>query len=72
MTDPEGFVWQIVKLAIGSSVAIFWMFRKMHKLFAPIELNNGSLACIKVVAFYFLIPRYTLDLSDVRYAFRKM
>ena len=71
MSNPEGFVWQVGKLAVGSSVAIFWMFRKMHKLFAPIELNNGSLAYIKVVAFYFLMTGYTLDLSNVCCAFRK-
>lgn len=71
MSNPEGFLWQVGKLAIGTSVAIFWMFRKMHKVFTPIELNNGSLAHIKVVAFYFLLTGYTLDLSDVRCAFRK-
>jgi len=72
VSNPEGFVWQVGKLAIGNSVAIFWMFRKMHKLFAPIELNNSSPAYVKIVAFYFLMARYTLDLSDVCCAFRKM
>lgn len=61
MSNPAGFVWQVAKLAVGSSVAIFWMFRKVHKLFDPIELNNGSLAYVKVGAFYFLMTGCTLD-----------
>lgn len=71
MSNPAGFVWQVAKLAVGSSVAIFWMFRKVHKLFDPIELNNGSLAYVKVGAFYFLMTGCTLDLSDLRCAFAK-